>query len=62
MALQRDLWPINEVFAKYSLAACIKGGLALQGLAVGNPLPPQPPLGNAGLAEVREALERLETL
>lgn len=29
--LQRRLWSINQVFAKYNLAACIKGGLELQG-------------------------------
>ena len=42
MQLQRQLWSINQVFAKYNLAACIKGGLELQGYAVGTPLPPQP--------------------
>ena len=44
MQLQRQLWSINQVFAKYNLAACIKGGLELQGYAVGAPLPPQPAL------------------
>ena len=44
MDLQRDLWRINEVFAKYSLAACIKAGLQMQGFAVGDPLSPQQPL------------------
>jgi hypothetical protein len=29
MQLQRQLWRINHVFAKYNLAACIKGGLEL---------------------------------
>jgi 4-hydroxy-tetrahydrodipicolinate synthase len=27
MTLQRKLWRINQAFAKYALAACIKGGL-----------------------------------
>ena len=31
MELQRPLWALNQAFAKYNLAACIKGGLALQG-------------------------------
>ncbi|HLT02400.1 MAG TPA: dihydrodipicolinate synthase family protein, partial [Geminicoccaceae bacterium] len=57
MALQRRLWRINQVFAKYALAACIKGGLELQGFAVGDPLPPQAPLDAAGRAEVAAALE-----
>lgn len=57
MALQRRLWRINEVFARYNLAACIKGALEMQGFAVGPPLPPQAPLGPEGRAEVRAALE-----
>ena len=53
MDLQRKLWRINEVFAKYNLAACIKGGLELQGYPVGAPLAPQTPLPPAGIGEVR---------
>ena len=34
MVLQRKLWHMNRVFAKYNLAACIKGALELQGYAV----------------------------
>jgi 4-hydroxy-tetrahydrodipicolinate synthase len=56
MALQRKLWRVNQVFAKYSLAACVKGGLELMGFDVGAPLLPQPPLDAAGKAEVREVL------
>jgi 4-hydroxy-tetrahydrodipicolinate synthase len=62
MALQRQLWRINQVFAKYALAACIKGGLELQGFPVGPPLAPQAPLDQAGRAEVRAALENLGAL
>jgi 4-hydroxy-tetrahydrodipicolinate synthase len=35
MELQRPLWALNQAFAKYNLAACIKGALELQGYAVG---------------------------
>lgn len=56
MELQRPLWALNQAFAKYNLAACIKGGLELQGYAVGNPLPPQAPLPPEGVEEVRQAL------
>jgi 4-hydroxy-tetrahydrodipicolinate synthase len=56
MALQRVLWPLHELFARYHLAACIKGGLELQGFAVGPPLPPQAPLNEAGKREVAAAL------
>jgi 4-hydroxy-tetrahydrodipicolinate synthase len=38
--LQRELWRINEVFARFNLAACIKAGLSIQGDAVGDPVPP----------------------
>jgi 4-hydroxy-tetrahydrodipicolinate synthase len=41
MALQRKLWRVNEVFARFNLAACIKAGLESQGYAVGNPIAPQ---------------------
>ena len=44
MALQRELWRVNEAFARFNLAACIKAGLQIQGYAVGDPLPPQAPL------------------
>ena len=41
--LQRRLWALNEVFQRYSLAACVKTGLALQGCDVGDPIPPVAP-------------------
>lgn len=44
MVLQRKLWRINEAFARFNLAACIKAGLDVQGYAVGDPVPPQAPL------------------
>lgn len=59
MALQKKLWRMNRVFAKYNLAACIKGALELQGYDVGAPLPPQTPLSDAGRAEVKAILAGL---
>lgn len=56
LALQRRLWGLNEVFQRYSLAACVKAGLTLQGFAVGDPLAPQLPLGPEAVADVRQAL------
>ena len=53
MKLQRDLWRINEAFARFNLAACIKAGLSIQGYDVGDPVPPQAAL----TAEQRKALE-----
>jgi 4-hydroxy-tetrahydrodipicolinate synthase len=41
IALQRRLWRINEAFARFNLAACIKAGLSIQGYDVGDPVPPQ---------------------
>ena len=52
MELQRALWRINEAFARFNLAACIKAGLELQGYDVGDPVPPQPAL----TAEERRAV------
>ncbi|MBV1798482.1 dihydrodipicolinate synthase family protein [Siccirubricoccus sp. G192] len=62
MALQRVLWRLNELFAAHSLAACIKGALQIQGFAVGDPLPPQPPLSEAGRQAVAAALDSLKGL
>ncbi|MFM9968769.1 MAG: dihydrodipicolinate synthase family protein [Burkholderiales bacterium] len=62
MKLQTRMWSINQVFAKYNLAACIKGGLKLQGYDVGDPLPPQAPLSAEGIAEVKQALISLGAL
>jgi 4-hydroxy-tetrahydrodipicolinate synthase len=59
LALQERLWRLNELFARYNLAASIKAGLELQGLAVGAPLPPQRPLDAAGRAEIRAALDAI---
>jgi 4-hydroxy-tetrahydrodipicolinate synthase len=55
MAKQRPLWALNQAFATYNLAACIKGALELQGYAVGAPLAPQAPLAPEGIEEVRRA-------
>jgi 4-hydroxy-tetrahydrodipicolinate synthase len=53
VALQRKLWRVNEAFARYNLAACIKAGLAIQGYEVGDPVAPQAAL----TADERKAVE-----
>jgi len=53
LALQRKLWRLNEAFARFNLAACIKAGLAIQGYEVGDPVAPQSPLS----AEDRKVVE-----
>jgi 4-hydroxy-tetrahydrodipicolinate synthase len=55
MTLQRELWRINEAFARFNLAACIKAGLQIQGYAVGDPVPPQAALS----LEERKVVERI---
>jgi len=62
MQRQRPLWNLNQAFAKYNLAACIKGGLQLQGYAVGAPLPPQAALSPEGIEEVGRALAAIGAL
>src|SRR6187401_3587539 len=54
MTLQRRLWGVNEAFARFNLAACIKAGLQLQGYDVGDPVPPQAAL----TADERKAVEK----
>jgi len=44
------------------LAPCIKTGLSLQGFAVGDPLPPQAPLGPEAQEDVRRTLSGLGLL
>jgi 4-hydroxy-tetrahydrodipicolinate synthase len=56
MDLQRGLWRINEIFARFNLAACIKAALEIQGYDVGAPVPPQRPLGETERAVVAAAL------
>jgi len=62
MERQSPLWSLNQAFARYNLAACIKGGLQLQGYPVGEPLPPQAPLSPEGIEEVRQALAAIGAL
>jgi 4-hydroxy-tetrahydrodipicolinate synthase len=57
MELQRRLWRINEIFARFNLAACIKAALSIQGYDVGDPVPPQRPLGENERAVIAAALE-----
>ena len=47
------LWRVNEAFARYNLAACIKAALSIQGYDVGDPVPPQ----NALSADERKVVE-----
>ena len=56
MKLQKKLWRVNEAFARFNLAACIKAGLSLQGYDVGDPVPPQAPLSAEGRNTVEAVL------
>lgn len=62
VTFQRKLWRINQVFAKYNLAACIKAGLELQGFAVGSPIPPQKALDDKAREDIRQALKSVDAL
>ena len=62
MELQRPLWRLNQVFAKYNLAACIKSALELQGYPVGAPLPPQAPLSADAVEEIKRILVSIGSL
>lgn len=62
MELQRPMWKVNEIFAKYSIAACIKTALDLQGFAVGAPVHPQIPLNDAARAEIAGVLRDVGAL
>lgn len=59
LAEQRRQWALNEAFTKYSLAACIKTALRLQGFDVGDAIPPQEPLKPEAVEDIRRALAQL---
>jgi 4-hydroxy-tetrahydrodipicolinate synthase len=62
MALQRELWRINEAFARFNLAACVKAGLQVQGYPVGDPLPPQAALSADERKQVQAILAEVAKL
>jgi 4-hydroxy-tetrahydrodipicolinate synthase len=62
MTLQRRLWGINEAFARFNLAACIKAGLQTQGYDIGDPVPPQPALTADERKIVEKTLADLDVL
>jgi 4-hydroxy-tetrahydrodipicolinate synthase len=62
MKLQRELWRINEAFARFNLAACIKAGLQIQGYAVGDPVPPQAALSSEDKKTVERILAEIGNL
>jgi 4-hydroxy-tetrahydrodipicolinate synthase len=65
MTLQRELWRVNEAFARFNLAACIKAGLQHQGYAVGDPIPPQAALSadeRRAVAAILDALAPVTAL
>ncbi|WP_315728856.1 dihydrodipicolinate synthase family protein [Bradyrhizobium sp. SZCCHNS2015] len=59
LKLQKRLWRVNEAFARFNLAACIKAGLAIQGYDVGDPVPPQAALTAEQRKVVEEVLQGL---
>jgi len=62
LELQKKLWPLNVAFQRYSLAACVKAGLEMQGFPVGPPLPPQQQLNEEGKSLVSQILRNIGAL
>jgi 4-hydroxy-tetrahydrodipicolinate synthase len=62
MELQRRLWQVNEIFARFNLAACIKAALEIKGYDVGDPVPPQPRLGAKERDIIAASLSDVEEL
>jgi 4-hydroxy-tetrahydrodipicolinate synthase len=60
LVLQRRMWRINEAFARFNLAACIKAGLAIRGYEVGDPVPPQAALTSADRDVIATLLHDLD--
>lgn len=62
MDLQRELWAVNQVFARFNLAGAVKAGLRLQGFDCGDPAPPQPAPSPEQVEAVRRVLVRVGAL
>ncbi len=62
LELQKSLWPLNMAFQKYSLAACVKAGLEIQGFNVGPTLRPQKQLDETAKKAIRDILEKVGAL
>lgn len=62
LELQKKLWPLNVAFQRYSLAACVKAGLEMQGFPVGSPLPPQRQLDGKEKKVVHQILTNIGVL
>ena len=62
LELQKTLWSLNVAFEQYSLAACVKAGLEMQGFPVGPPLPPQQQLDEERKRVVSQILTTIGVL
>ncbi|MFW6147853.1 MAG: dihydrodipicolinate synthase family protein [Thermodesulfobacteriota bacterium] len=62
LILQKRLWSLNIAFQRYSLAACVKAGLEMQGFPVGPPLLPQRQLDEEGKKVVSQILRDIGAL
>jgi 4-hydroxy-tetrahydrodipicolinate synthase len=60
--LQKKQWPLNAAFQRFSLSACVKAGLEMQGFPVGPPLPPQKQLDAEGRRVVEGILRSIGAL
>jgi 4-hydroxy-tetrahydrodipicolinate synthase len=56
LQLQRKLWALNEAFARFNLAACVKAGLQFQGYDVGDPVAPTAALNDEQRKFIRDTL------
>lgn len=56
LEFQKNLWSLNVAFQHYSLAACVKAGLEMQGFPVGPPMLPQRQLDENGKKVVSQML------
>lgn len=51
--MQKRLWPLNEAFEKYNLAACMKAALKTKGYEVGSAIAPQQKLNDEEMADLK---------
>lgn len=62
LALQQEIWSLNQLFSEYDLVACIKAGLEYLGYGVGDPIAPLSKLGLDDRNKIYRVLDRIRAL
>lgn len=62
LALQQEIWSLNQLFSEYDLVACIKTGLTYLGFDVGDPIAPLSALDLDDRSKIYRVLDQIRAL